>query len=916
MANWHIPELTELEKKFNTDLSDGLSAREASIRLDKEYKRDKKGRKKSLFVPNRRSMWIYLASFTGTPFVILLLVMSLLTAFFGKPLLGASVFVLTIASAIFGGIVSLRAQRRLDVMKEYASPMIRVKRGGNLYHTDGRNVVVGDVVYLSAGDLVPCDARIIKCEAFFVDELIAKKDGLARRRVIKNSEVIYDAETVSGIIAENMVYAGSAVVGGSAVALVVATGSDVYLSEYVPDGALGGKDTESEAVRTLKPIFIKSSFICVAAVLLLSLLGLLTLNGKEIFVCYFTMLLSAVFLIGFELMNFGTREIFSSYITRLSRTKSEKRKRDNSACIRNVKALDTLTGVSELMLFGTAGLYMGSYRISSAYVSGNVIDKLTPEAEREIEFLNYVHTYVKAHRDSSVETSFGGDGLTEALYQHLRSCGFDISGASLALKSLYFVTDSKTGYGFACAETNDSIYRTALSYDENIVKLCKYIRDTDGEREINSGDIKSIRSFSSISDQKNERCLFCISERDGRICFEGAISVYQPIDTEAGKVVKDLTSFGIKTTVILQKEDDRSSKTIATSEFSPFFSGRVAYASEFHKEKKNIWDGLGSYCAYVGFNKSEISDLMTAMKSRGAKIAAYGISNDFNDVMVNADIVITSDVIRYSSDKYRESVYERLPAEGKDTNVRASQQTRLLSKVIVKRSHEKGGGIYSIFKAIRMARGAYVSIAQSFLLFTFLMSGLLTFSAMSVITGNMLLNPVQTIAISGVIGFLTTTVFSDSEQTLNVLAQKRNYTLYPLRLVLSGLPGIIARASAAFITAIVVKILDIVGIFGENPNYTLPIFVSLILTTFVEVFFINYEFTKKGQGRNYSWLKVMIAYAILLGICAISTQYPFDAEFYPNGFGQLEYAIVPCYVILYFIGVGIAKLISNRRKKD
>ena len=48
MANWHIQELTVLEKKLNTDLSDGLSAREARLRLDKEYKRNKKGRKKIL----------------------------------------------------------------------------------------------------------------------------------------------------------------------------------------------------------------------------------------------------------------------------------------------------------------------------------------------------------------------------------------------------------------------------------------------------------------------------------------------------------------------------------------------------------------------------------------------------------------------------------------------------------------------------------------------------------------------------------------------------------------------------------------------------------------------------------------------------------------------------------------------------
>ena len=166
------------------------------------------------------------------------------------------------------------------------------------------------------------------------------------------------------------------------------------------------------------------------------------------------------------------------------------------------------------------------------------------------------------------------------------------------------------------------------------------------------------------------------------------------------------------------------------------------------------------------------------------------------------------------------------------------------------------------------------------------------------------------------LAFLTTTVYSDSEQTLGVLSEKRSYTSYPLQLVKSALPALISRASAAFITSITILILGLCGVFGENPTYTLPVFISLVLTTFFEVFLINIKFTKKGQGRSYSWLKVIIAYGILILVCAVTTQYPFDVnEFYPNGYGQFEYLIVPLYVVLYFIGIGISKLIEKNRKK-
>ena len=915
MENWHIPELNILEKKLNTDLLDGLSAREARVRLEKQTKRQG-GRVRSLFVPRSRSVRSSLLSFAASPFTILLLLMALLTAIFGRGMLGALVFTVALAAVVFGGIVSLRAQRRLDRMREYASPMVRVKRGGNLFHTDGRNIVVGDVIVLGVGDLLPCDARIIKCDTLFVDELVPNKegDGVLRRRVMKhsNAEHVPDDATKAPD-AVNMLYAGSAVIKGGALALVVATGSDVYLSQFVSDGALGGKDSEPSVVKDLKPLVGKISFICASGLLLLSLLGFLTLNGKEEFICYFTMLLSAIFLITGEMLTFTGKEISSSYITRLSRTKSEKRKKDNSAAIRNVKALDRLTEVTDLVIFGTAGLYEGVFKVGSAYVSGNAVNDLITDDHNSDVLLSYINTYVKAQRDGGGASDFNLDGITEALYAHLRSCEFDFSGAALATKSLYFANDIKTGYGFACAETESAIYRVLLTFDDKAIKLCDGIRIDGSVKEINSDDINKIKSFIKVADQNNSRAILCISESDGKTVFEGAVTIYQIADREIESVVKDMTRFGITTTVFLPREDAQTVRLVTSPDFKKVFAKGVAFASDFHKNGKKISDGIGAYSAYVGFSSDEYSALISDMRNNGRRILSYGVSNEFNEVMAKTDIVATCDVIRYSSEKYRESVYERIPAEGRDTNVRASQQTRLLSKVIVRRSYENGGGIYSLFKSIRMSRGAYVSMAQAILLFTLLSVNLLTFCAMSVISGNILLDPLQTVSLAGVFAFLSATVFSDADQRLDVISVKRDYTKYPYMLLKASLPAIISRASVAFVTALTVKILDVFSVFGESPAYTLPIYICLLLTMCIEVLLINVKNTKKGEGRSYCWLKVVIAYAILLGICAISTQDPFISEFFKNGFGSFEYLIIPGYLVLYGIALLVSHLVNKSR---
>lgn len=913
MNKWHIPELNELEKRFNTDLTEGLSAREARERLEK-YKKQTGGRQKSLFVPRKRSFFYPLLSFVGSPLTVLLLLISFLAMIFGRPYLGGCVFALTLAAAIYGGIVSLRAERRLDKMREYAAPMVRVKRGGNLFYTDGRNLVTGDVIILGVGDLLPCDARIISCDALFVDELIGKKEGeIARRRVMKNSKSTYDEDT-NAPDATNMLYAGSAIVNGSAIALVVEVGDAVYLSDYVPDGGLGGRDTESKAVKNLRGTTTKISFICAGSLMLLSLMGLLTFNGKEEFIWYFMILLSAVFLVTGEMLLFTGKEIFSSYITRLSRVKSAKRKKDNSAAVRSIGAFDKLTDITDIILFGTAGLYEGVFRVDSALISCRKTESLAPDNNESLRLLYFVNTFVKAQRDGSAHGDLNQSGVTEALYRHLRNVNFDFNGASLATKSLYLANDIKTGYSYACAETDSAIYRVTLTFDENSLKICDSIRIGENTETIDSRYTAIIKNYIDEAARNGSRVVLCISENDGKTVFEGALSIYQPSDVEICRVVSEIKEFGINTTVLLPFDENVSSKIVKDTRFSEVFSKEIAYSSKFRLSGKEITDDIGTYSAYVGFTQEEYVSLIEKMRAKGSRIAAYGLANEYNEMMAKCDVVVSSDTVRYSSEKHREALYEKMPAEGKDTNLRASQQTRLLSKVIVKRSDERGGGIYALFKAIRMSRGACVSIAQSVLLFSLLSANLITICAMSVITGNILLDPVQAVSLAGVFALLSATVFSDSAQKLEIISVKRRYTEYPSKLIMTQLPAIISRASAAFIVAVAVKILDIIGVFGSTPVYTLPIFICMLLTMCFEVLIINRKYTKKGEERSYCWLKVVVAYAVLLGVCAVTTMMPFASEFFKNGFGSLEYLIIPGYLAVYGIALLVSLIITKKRK--
>jgi len=912
--NWHIYDLNTLEKKLNTDYVDGISVREARKRLDAAKKREK-GNVKSLFVADRKPIILGILSFLLSPFTVLLIIMAFLTCVFGEPVLGASVLIISLSAAFIGGFLSVRAERRLESMREYASPMVSLKRGGNIFKTDGRNVVEGDIILLKTGDLMPCDARIIKSEALIVEEIVATGNGIVKRKVAKNADVLYEKDSdVADPDAENMLYAGSAIVGGSAIAVVCSVGTEMYLSDHLADGALGGKDTEPEGVKKLQPLFYKTSFICAAVMLILSLLGLLTLRGKESFICVFTMLLSTVFFISVELLNNGSKEIVSSYIKRIASHKTDSKQKNSFAAIRNVKALDTLSGVTDLVLVGRAGLCEGLFHISSVYTADVVLSELNTENPVGNDILTYIYTYVRALKESNVENSFTANGYADGLYAYVKQCGFDINGASLAIKSLYFANNFGNEKGFACAETDRACYKVSLQFDESILKLCKYIRENSRIREFTPEDMQNIRTFRNNSFAQGLKCLYLVTETEKGVVFEGVITLTQMFDEALYDTVKQLEELNVYTTVLLANEDEYTKSMIENPAISHLFS-EVAYASEFRKKGKAITEDIGYYSAYIGFKNDEYEELLVNMRKQGSRIAAYGVSNDTNAILARADIAISCDVLNYASEKYIDSVYERIPPEGRDTNVRCSQQTRHLSKVIVKRVNETGGGIPSVLKSIRVSRSAYVAITQAMQLFIMLMSILVTFSAMSVITGNVLLDPLQTTALSSVFAILSITVFSEAKHKNRILSGTKDFINYPIEMTVKRTPAIIARMITAASLAVAIKILDVVGVFGEKPAYTLPVFLCMCLTLFAELFISNYTYSKKSEVSSTSWLKVLVAYAVLLGICAVSTMYPFADMFYENGFGSFEYLIIPAYALMYAISLLIVHLIGKKRKK-
>ncbi len=897
---WHTVELSSIEKKLNTSFSSGLPRREAKERLEGEARRDG-GERRSLFVPRGSNIISNALSFFAMPGVLAVTVISGIAALFGSTYEELLVFILMLTGALFGGIVLFTFLKRSERMYEYASPMACVERGGKAYHTDGKNLVCGDIVLLSRGDVLSCDVRLITSQDLTVKELITTKKGIRNRVLGKDALAVYSSDSdVNSFDAANMVYAGSAVIGGKARGVVVSTGGDVCLMKGNKDGVLSGGEDMSKSVDSFSQITLRTAFFVTCALVILTLISIVTFKGRAPLSCFLT-LASALSMISCELLHILHKCIFSSYIDRISKKKNKKR--DVSAYIRDRKTLETLADVTDIVLLGRAAYTDGVPCISEVMLQSGEIKQFEAGKEDERWLSRNIYYYLKALGESGVDSDIALSGAADAIMSDLLAKGFDKKGAELVLSSLYFAPDEGRTNGYACVETFEDQYRVMLTGDRSAISYCS---DIDGKC------LASLKDFEERTEKERGSCLYLISESRGKVFFEGALSLYEKSAEAMPKMISELMQMGINVTTFIS---DGDLNAISETTLKECFGDRIAYASSLSDNEIGMSALLGKYNVYVGFEPDMCAELIESLRAAGACVAAYGIADKYYKAMSKADVSISSDTVEYSTQRHNESMYEKLPHAGGDTNLRCSQLTRVLSRVIVKRVSTNGGGLSSIENAMIRSREARVSFRCAVYFMICMMCTLLPIAAMQSVVGVSILNAVQTSCLALFISLFPIMVFSGIEP-LRKLVFERSFEGNDLKeLVLHNKRSLTARISANIAFCSIVKITDAFGLFGDAPTYTMPVFISALIISAFEIFLFNKRFTRRGAGRRRTWTAFLTAYVIVLLISALMTQTLFANDMFPSGIGTYEFILTALHCFMYFAALAIAYLADKARNK-
>ena len=128
-------------------------------------------------------------------------------------------------------------------------------------------VVVGDIVHLAAGDMIPADMRIIHAKDLFISQSALTGESVAVEKIPSVAKADYDTLTE----VSNLAFMGSNVISGSAIGVVVATGDDTTFGNMAKN--VGGKPVQTsfeKGVNSVSWQLIRFMFIMVPVVLLIN----------------------------------------------------------------------------------------------------------------------------------------------------------------------------------------------------------------------------------------------------------------------------------------------------------------------------------------------------------------------------------------------------------------------------------------------------------------------------------------------------------------------------------------------------------------------------------------------------------------------------------------------------------------------
>ena len=252
-----------LKETYNTnEFKEGLSTTEAQKRLSENGPNKLEAHKTpkwKIFFRQFNNMVIYV-----------LIAATIITMLMGHYSDSIIIFLVVIINAIIGYYQEANASDALDKIKQMLSIDATVYRDGQRKDIPAEELVVGDTVFLEAGDNVPADLRIIDSDNLRIQESALTGES---NSVAKIADKLTD-DDVALADQKNMAFASTAVTNGSGSGIVIAVAKETEIGK-ISSEVSSVKQRKTPLMQIIDSLGTNVSYFIVAASIVIFIIGLI-----------------------------------------------------------------------------------------------------------------------------------------------------------------------------------------------------------------------------------------------------------------------------------------------------------------------------------------------------------------------------------------------------------------------------------------------------------------------------------------------------------------------------------------------------------------------------------------------------------------------------------------------------------------
>lgn len=454
------------------------------------------------------------------------------------------IFIVIFLNAILGTVQYFKAEQSLEALRSLTAAKCKVIRNGLKQEILSKDIVPGDILFLEAGDLIAADGRIIENHSLQVNESSLTGESLA---VEKNAEVLSDDE-IPLSDRKNMVFGGTLVTYGRAIAVVTSTGMNSELGKI----ANLMENTQAKETPLQKTLDKFSGKLAIIIITICIIVFVLEIYRDE------SILNALMFAVALAVA--AIPEALSSIVTIVLALGTEKMAKEN-AIIKDLKAVEGLGAVSVICSDKTGTLTQNKMTVQKVYVDNKLIEG------RELKKDNLAHRFLINNallcNDSvTIEGKEIGDPTEVALV----NLGEELHLDELVIREKYqriseipFDSDRKL-MSTVNIVNNKQVLFTKGALDVLINKV-NYVADSHGIRKLNDEERKEIISANKQLSEQGLRILAfaykelqdkeeITKEDENDYVFTGLISMIDPPRVESKDAVHKCIMAGIKPVMI------------------------------------------------------------------------------------------------------------------------------------------------------------------------------------------------------------------------------------------------------------------------------------------------------------------------------------------------------------------------------